>query len=338
MRIVVTGATGFIGRRLVRQLRDRGEDVVAVVRDPTRAMDLHGVGVELVEGDVTRPDSMRPAFEGADALMHLAAWYEVGVDDVSAMERINVQGTRNVLELMQEFDLDRGVYTSTLAVFSDTGGRLVDERYRHDPANGFLSSYDRTKWQAHYEVAVPMIERGLPLVIVQPGTVYGPGDPSQLGDTMRAYLRRELPVLVRGVAFAWGHVDDIAHAHVLALDRGVPGESYIICGPAHELEAVIDLAETLTGIPAPRLRVPGWLMRQASRMAGPIHRMIPLRGQAHPETLRVVGGVTYLGDNAKAKRELDYAPRSLEDGLPSVLAHEMRALGMHVPDRLQPAD
>ncbi len=92
------------------------------------------------------------------------------------VERIHVQGTRNVLELMRELDIPRGVYTSTLAVFSDTKGRLVDETYRH---NGpWLSLYDRTKWLAHYRVAEPMIRQGLPLVIVQPGLVYGPGDTS----------------------------------------------------------------------------------------------------------------------------------------------------------------
>ena len=335
MRIVLTGATGFIGGHVARRLLDRGDDVVAIVRDPDRAADLAALGAELVRGDVTDKDSMRPAFDGADALFHLAAWYEVGVDDIATMERVNVDGTRHVLELMREFELATGVYTSTLAVNSDTRGRLLDESYRHDPSDGFLSAYDRTKWEAHYEVALPMIEDGLPLVIVLPGLVYGPGDTSQMGDTIRQYLKKDLPMLVRGAGYCWGHVDDVADAHLLALDDGTVGESYIIAGPPHTLEEAFELAERLTEIPAPRLRLPPWLVRGLASALRPVHAVVGLAGEFHPETLRVVAGVTYYGDNAKARSELGYAPRPLEQGLPATLAAEMEALGMDVPRRLR---
>ena len=335
MRIVLTGATGFIGSHVARGLLERGDRVVAIVRDRDRAGDLAAWGAELVQGDLTDMDSMRPAFEGANALIHLAAWYEVGVDDTSRMERINVDGTRNVLELMREFELPKGVYTSTLAVNSDTQGRLVDESYRHDPSDGFLSAYDRTKWRAHYEVAVPMIEDGLPLVIVQPGLVYGPGDTSQMGDTIRQYLQRDLPMLVRGAGYCWAHIDDIADGHLLALDRGDTGESYIIAGPPHTMVDAFELAERVTGIPAPSVRVPPWLVRGMAAGLRPIHRVVGLPGQFHPETLRVVAGVTYYGDNAKARAELGYAPRPLDEGLPHTLAAELERMGLEVPDRLE---
>ena len=334
MRIVVTGSTGFIGGNVARRLLERGDEVVAIVRDPDRAADLASAGAELVQGDLTDKDSMRPAFAGADALLHLAAWFEVGVDDTTKMERINVDGTRHVLELMREFELAKGVYTSTLAVNSDTRGRLVDESYRHDPAQGFLSGYDRTKWRAHYDVALPMIRDGLPLVIVQPGLVYGPGDSSQMGETIRRFLRRDLPILVKETGYCWGHVDDIAEGHLLALDRGEVGESYIIAGPPHTFEAAFDLAEQLTGIPAPRMRLPPWLIRGMASALRPIHAVVGLKGDYHPETLRVVAGVTYYGDNAKARSELGYAPRALELGLPQTLAAELERLGLDVPDRL----
>lgn len=334
MRIVMTGATGFIGGRIAQALLARGDEVVAIVRDPDRAADLAAAGAELVRGDVTDPASMRPAFEGAEALFHLAAWYEIGVDDTAKMERINVQGTRNVLELMREYGLRTGVYTSSLVVFSDTNGRHPDETYRHDPSDGFLSSYDRTKWQAHYDVALPLIEEGLPLVIVQPGLVYGPGDPSQMGAVIRQYLQGKLPLLVRDVAYTWGHVDDVVEGHLLALDRGEEGQSYIICGPAHTWIEAMELAEELTGIPAPRLRLPAWFVGGMASVTGLVHRAVKLRGDFHPETLRVVAGVTYLGDNSKAKQELGYAPRPLEQGLAETLVAEMSSLNLHVPDRL----
>jgi nucleoside-diphosphate-sugar epimerase len=335
MRIVLTGATGFIGRNLAHQLIDRGDEVVAIVRDPSKAADLAERGAVLIEGDITDRDSMRPAFDGSEALFHLAAWYEVGIDDTQAMERINVEGTRHVLELMREYELAKGVYTSSLAVNSDTHGELVDETYRHDPADGFLSSYDRTKWQAHYEVALPMIENGLPLVIVQPGLVYGPGDTSQFGEALRRYLQRDLPLIVRGVQYAWGYIDDIVRAHVLALDRGAVGETYLTCGPVHGWAEAMELAEELTGIPAPRLRLPAWLVGSLAQVSKVVHGVIPIQGDFHPETLAVVAGVTYIGDNSKAKEALNWNPRPLEDGLALTLAAEMRELGMDVPERLR---
>ena len=334
MRIVVTGSTGFIGGHVTRRLLERGDDVVAIVRDPARAADLAERGAELVQGDLTDKASMRAAFDGADALFHLAAWYELGVDDAERMELVNVGGTRNVLELMREFDLAKGVYTSSLAVFSDTGGRLVDESYRHDPSEGFLSHYDRTKWQAHFEVAVPMIADGLPLVIVQPGLTYGPGDPSPVGDTLRSYLQRSLPMLVKGTGYCWGHVDDIAEGHLLALDRGEVGQSYIIAGPPHTLEEAFEIAERVTEIPPPSTRLPPWLVRAMAVALRPVHAVVGLKGEYHPERLRVVAGVTYYGDNAKARAVLGYAPRPLEEGMPQTLAAELERLGLAVPDRL----
>ena len=176
MKYFVTGATGFVGGRVVRQLIDAGNQVVVVVRNPPKAADLANPGVEIHKGDVTDKESMRAPMQGVDGIFHIAGWYKIGVKDKSEGAKINIQGTRYVLELMQEFGIAKGVYTSTLAVFSDTHGRMVDETYRYDGPH--LSEYDRTKWVAHYEVAEPMIKAGLPLVIVQPGVIYGPGDTS----------------------------------------------------------------------------------------------------------------------------------------------------------------
>ena len=184
-------------------------------------------------------------------MFHIAAWYKIGEGTLNEARKINVQGTRNVLELMQELRIPKGVYTSTLAVFSDTEGRLVDESYRH---NGpWLSVYDRTKWEAHYGLALPMMQQGLPLVIVQPGLVYGPGDKGSMRDTMVQYLRRKLPLVPRKTAFNWAHVEDTARGHLLAMERGKPGKSYIIAGSAHTLEETLDVAQAITGIPAPTI-------------------------------------------------------------------------------------
>ena len=153
---------------------------------------------------------------------------------------------------------DRGPYvfththfTSTLAIYSDTHGVAVDESYRFTGTH--ISEYDRTKADAH-KIAEEFIAAGLPLVIVQPGTVIGPDDTSGIRDTLIGYLQRRLPLIPAGQSFAWAHVDDIVEGHLLAMARGRVGESYHISGDVMTLVDALDLAATMTGIPAPTLR------------------------------------------------------------------------------------
>src|SRR3954453_11785026 len=125
MKYFITGATGFIGGHIARQLIGAGHEVRALVRTPAKAQELAALGARLYAGDVTEKESMREPMRGADGVFHVAAWYKVGARDKSVAEGINVGGTRNVLELMRELEIPRGVYTSTLAVNSDTHGQLV---------------------------------------------------------------------------------------------------------------------------------------------------------------------------------------------------------------------
>lgn len=329
MKYFLTGATGFIGRRVARQLVAAGHAVVAVVRDPARAGDLSALGVALHRGDVTDRESMRAPMTGADGVFHIAGWYKVGVRDASDGARINIAGTRNVLELMRDLGIPKGVYTSTLAVFSDTHGQLVDETYVYNGPH--LSEYDRTKWVAHYEVADPMIAAGLPLVIVQPGLVYGPGDTSSVRTTLVQYLRRRLPAIPSRTAYCWAHVDDIARGHLRAMEAGTPGESYIIAGPMHTLVDALGIAQEITGVPAPRFHIPPAVMKGMAGVMGVVERAVPVPETYRAEYLRIGAGVTYLGDNTKARRELGYDPRPLREGLAETLHHEMCLLGMPAP-------
>lgn len=329
MRFFVTGGTGFVGGTLVRRLLAEGHEVVALARSEAKGAPLVQLGAECAVGDITVKDSMASAMEGVDGIFHVAGWYRVGVRDKRAAALVNVQGTRNVLELMAELETPRGVYTSTLAVFSDTHGAVMDESYR--PEGPFLSVYDRTKWQAHYEVAEPLMQEGLPLTIVLPGMVYGPGLPGPLGPFWDQYFRGKLRFLPRRSAYCWGHVDDIADGHLRAMEKGKPGESYIIGGPPHTLVEAFDIAEEITGIPGPRRRVsPGFMRTLAavSRIGGGL----AFWSEAdRAEMYRVGAGVTYLGRSAKAEGALGYRPRSLEAGLQDVLPGEMRRRGLLPP-------
>lgn len=328
MRYFLTGATGFIGACVARQLIQAGHQVVAVVRSPEKARELVELGAAVHKGDVTDKQSMRAPMSGVDGVFHIAGWYKIGVRDKRAGAQINVEGTRNVLELMRELQIPKGVYTSTLAINSDTHGRLVDETYRFDGPH--LSEYDRTKAAAH-EIAEQFIAGGLPLVVVMPGLVYGPGDTSSVRTTLIQYLQRKLPIIPKRTAFCWAHVDDIARGHILAMERGAPGQSYIIAGPAATLEEALGLAEQITGVPAPRLRAAPGMLKAMSRLMGVVERAVPVPDEYSAEYLRINAGVTYIGDNAKARRDLGYSPRPLKQGLAETLHHEMRLLGMPVP-------
>jgi nucleoside-diphosphate-sugar epimerase len=325
MKYFVTGATGFVGGRVARMLRQAGHDVIAVVRTPEKAKDLAALGIDVRKGDVTDKDSMRAPMSGVDGVYHIAGWYKVGVRDKSEGARINIEGTRNVLELMQALNIRKGVYTSTLAINSDTRGIEVDETYRFTGKH--ISEYDRTKAEAH-KVAAAFIAQGLPLVIVQPGLIYGPGDTSAVRGALRQALTRKLPMMPQKTAYSWAHIDDIAHGHLAAMERGRIGESYNICGPSHTFIEGLRMVEAVSGVKAPSLTGTPGLLKAMSAMMGVIEKVVPVPDNYSSEFLRVSAGVTYIGTNAKARRELGFNPRALADGWPDTIRHEMKDLGI----------
>lgn len=325
MKYFVTGSTGFVGGRVAQQLRDAGHEVVALVRNPAQAAQLTKIGAQLAQGDVTQKESMRAPMAGCDGVFHIAGWYKIGVKDKRAGVDVNINGTRNVLELMQELDIKKGVYTSTLAVNSDTQGKLRDESYHFHGQH--ISEYDRTKAVAH-DLALQFINKGLGLVIVQPGLIYGPGDQGPSHDLFVQYLTRKLPMVPQHVAYCWAHVDDVARGHVLAMEQGHAGQSYFLAGPAHTLIDALRIAEQITGVPVPALTVPPAVPAVMSKVMSVIERILPVPDNYSSEYLRVSAGVTYLGDSTKARRELGWSARPLAEGLKETLTDEMRKLGM----------
>lgn len=322
-RYFVTGATGFLGAEISKQLISRGHQVVALIRSPGKASLLRALNVALHEGDITDRESLRAPMADTDGVFHCAAWYKVGVAEPMA-ERINVEGTRNVLETMRELGIPKGVYTSTVAVFSDTHGQVPDETYRYDGAH--LSEYDRTKWKAHYEVALPMMAAGLPLVVVMPGLVYGPGDTSGMHGALVDLLRKRLPMTPRRTAFCWAHVEDTARGHIQAMEHGRPGETYIITGPRHTFEEAFDLVARLAKVPRPLLHPGPRTMRAMAGLMSLVGRVTDLPQALTPEALRVLAGTTYFGASDKAIRELGFSARPLAEGMDQTLEHELRAL------------
>jgi nucleoside-diphosphate-sugar epimerase len=157
---------------------------------------------------------------------------------------------------------------------------------------------------------------------------YGPGDTSAIREVLVQYLTGKLPMVPDKTAYSWAHVDDTAHGHLQAMERGKIGESYFLTGPAHTLADALQIAERITGIKAPRIKAAPAMLKAMSVMMELVEKLIPISGQYSSETLRVSAGVTYLGSSAKAERQLGFTARSLEEGLRETLAYEMKLLGI----------
>ena len=316
MRVLVTGGAGFIGTAVVRRLTERGDRVVAIVRDPDRASHLAGLGAELRVGDLSRVAAIVDALRGCEGAIHLAGDYRIGIpaSERPAMHDANVGAAMRVVEAAAVTAVGRLVHVSTVNVFGDTHGRIVDERYRRDLTDGFLSYYDETKFLAHRAVQERMTG-GAPIVIVMPGTTYGPGDHSALGAQLRRAhdgTLRSVALIDAGVSVA--HVDDVAGGIVGALDRGRLGESYVLAGENTRLLDALRVAARVGGHRLPRLTVPGALIRLGSHTPAWLARAAGLPDDLG-EVLRASDGVTFWASSAKAATELGYVPRDLASGI-----------------------
>jgi dihydroflavonol-4-reductase len=311
MRIVLTGGAGFVGSAVARVLRERGDDVVALVRDEKRAGGLRQLGVEVIEDDLSHVDRTIEHFAEADAVIHAAGSYRIGIarGERGAMWDANVGTTTRVLDAAEAARAPRILYVSTVNVFGNTRGRVVDETYGRDLADGFLSWYDETKYGAH-EVVEQRIGAGIPIVIVLPSQVYGPGDHSGFGEQLRLANTGRMPYrALDDVGVGLVHVDDLAAGIVAALDGGVVGESYVLSGPVTRLRDAVDIAARIGGHQPVRLRLPTRLLR----MMAPLGRLI---GQANlAEVISSSAGVTYWASHERATRELGFAPREIDQGL-----------------------
>ncbi|HWD84785.1 MAG TPA: NAD-dependent epimerase/dehydratase family protein [Solirubrobacteraceae bacterium] len=321
MRAFVTGGTGFIGGRLVAKLRERGDDVVALVRSPQRADTLRALGCELVQGDLSDSERMREAMQGCDGVFHVAAIYKVGVpkSERQALLDANVQGTANALDAAVQAQVPRILYVSTGNVYGDTHGQAVDETYRRDLGEGFLSTYDEAKYRAH-ELALERISQGAPIVIVQPGGVYGPGDHSELGNAIEMTRKGRMPMIpFADMRMSFVYVDDVADGIILAFEKGQIGESYNLAGARATMRDLVQTTARLTGRREPKREMPTAIMR-ASAPLGPV--VGPLLGfpPNFRELISVSDGVSYWMTDEKARTQLGFSPRGLEQGLRETLS------------------
>jgi dihydroflavonol-4-reductase len=312
--VIVTGAAGLVGGNLVRALFARGRPVRALVHRDRRA--LEGLDVEIVEGDVRDPASLRRAFERAETVYHVAAYISLSMRDWPLLESVNVLGTRNVVEACLHCGVRRLIHFSSihalvqepLDVPVDESRSLVEIESRHYPP------YDRSKAAGEKEVQRGM-ERGLDAVIVNPTGMIGPYDfrPSHFGQVLLALGQGRLPALVTG-GFDWVDVRDVVAGAMQAEERAPAGARYLLSGHWASLRELAGLVAEVTGAPVPRLVFPMWMARVGvpfgthfTRLDGehPLYTSVSLRA------LRSNRRVSHQ----RATRDLDYRPRPLRETL-----------------------
>src|SRR3954471_8909948 len=312
MRFLVTGATGKIGNVVARQLVERGDEVVALVRDPAKARELLPSGVELARGDVADPASLRSAAEGIDGAFNCMGLFEQWYADPGIFDRVNGEGARNVIAAARVAGAKRAVHTSTFDVFHAPQGGTVSEAEVADYPKD--TAYERSKQLAE-RLALEEAGRGSEGVISHPSSVYGPGPWQGTGidRAIRDAIRRRLPATPPGgmtLVFA----DDVARGHLAAFDRGKPGERYILADGYAPMREMLALAVADAG----RGWVPPTLpLGLAKGMAGAgeavsrVIRQPPLLGK---------GQLTFLlwqarASNEKARTELGIEFTPLAEGI-----------------------
>lgn len=314
MKILVTGATGFLGSHVARLLIERGDEVRLLLRpaSSTKLVDRLPAGacagaVERVLGDLRDGNSLQRAVTGVQAVYHVAGDYRLWARDPREIYESNVTGTRNLLAAARSAGVSRFVYTSTVATVAvPKNGALPDES-TSTSLDEMIGSYKRSKWLAEQE-ALSAASSGLPVVIVNPTTPVGPGDakPTPSGRVIVDFLNGRMPAYVdTGLNFV--SVEDAAAGHLLAAERGRIGERYILGAENLTLKQMLDLLSRVSGRPAPRWRLPHAVALGAAYADAAVSRVLGREPQIPLEGVRMARHRMFV-DTGKARRELGFAP------------------------------
>lgn len=258
MRVLVTGATGFIGGNLARELWRRGHEVRALVRPGSNTLTIDGTGIKQVTGDILDQESVLRAVQDCEAVFHCAAAYTFWTREPALIHKTNVEGTAIVLEAARRAQVSRVVYTSTVSTIGLSSHGPSNEDTTLDPRH-LVGNYKISKYQAK-QVALSMAAKGLPVVIVNPTAPVGPWDvkPTPTGRVIVDFVRGRIPAyLATGMNLV--DVEDVAAGHILAMERGQPGQRYLLGNRNVTLKEFFAMLQELTGLRAPWCRVPYWL-------------------------------------------------------------------------------
>jgi dihydroflavonol-4-reductase len=305
MRALVTGATGFVGAAVTRALLSAGWQVRALVREGSDRSNLQGLPLELAVGDLQDAASLDAALPKCGALFHVAADYRLGARDFEELYRTNVQGTNNLLIAARRAGVGRIVYTSSVATIGiPPDGSAGDEDTPVDLAD-MIGHYKRSKFLAE-QLVLDSMNSGVAVVIVNPSTPVGPGDvkPTPTGRLVLDAASGRMPAYVdTGLNIV--HVDDVAAGHLLAFDRGTPGERYILGGEDMTLRQILTYIAGRVGRKPPRLRLPYAAVLPIAYLAEAYSRISGRTGRVTLEGVRMSRKRMFFS-SAKAVRELGY--------------------------------
>lgn len=320
LKVLVTGASGFIGSAVVRKLVASGYDVRVLVRATSPRDNIAGLTVETVTGDLLDADSLSASIRGCDALFHCAADYRIWVRDPDRMYRVNVDGTRALMRATLEAGVRRVVYTSSVATLTAaTADRLGDETAPAMPED-WIGPYKRSKALAEAEVAKLVAEQGLPAVIVNPSTPMGANDikPTPTGRIVIEAAAGRMPAFV-DTGLNVVHVDDVAEGHLLAFEKGRLGERYILGGENMRLSEILAEVAALYGRKPPRIRLSHAAVMPIAVGAEIWGRISGQEPFVTLDGLRMARKLMFFSSH-KAERELGYSPRPAREAIHSAVA------------------
>ena len=306
MKVFLTGATGFVGSHVARMYAETGAELRLLTRSSSNLNAIQGMGAEIVVGDLLQPESLRTAIRGCEAVVHVAADYRLWVRDPKSMYAANVDGTRELLRIAREEDVRRVVYTSSVATMGfKKDGTIVDES---SPVSidYMIGHYKRSKFLGEQE-AVKAARTGQHVMILNPTTPIGPGDakPTPTGRIIVDFLNKKFPAYV-DTGLNLVDVDEVARMHLVALDKGLPGERYILGGENLTLKQILDRMSSITGLPSPTMKVPNAVaMAFAFFDENFTGRLFGKEPRATVEAVRM-GQKMMFASSAKAERDLGF--------------------------------
>jgi dihydroflavonol-4-reductase len=306
MKVFLTGSTGFVGSHVAKAYADQGAQLCLLTRSTSSLAAIGGLPAEIVVGDLKQPESLRSSIQGCDALVHVAADYRLWVRDPKQMYAANVDGTRELLRIAREEGVPKVVYTSSVATMGfKADGTIVNE---DTPValSDMIGHYKRSKFLGEQE-AIKAAQAGQHVMILNPTTPIGPGDskPTPTGRIIVDFLNKKFPAYV-DTGLNLVDVSEVTRMHVVALDRGTPGERYVLGGENLTLKQILDRMSAITGLPSPTMKVPHAVAMAFAFCDENITGK--LRGKEPRATVEAVrmGKKTMFASTAKAERELGF--------------------------------
>jgi len=315
MKVLVTGATGFIGSHVAQALAAQGADLRLLTRASSRTDNIANLNAERVTGDLRDPDSLKRAMQGCEFVFHVAADYRLWVRDPDQMYRSNVEGTRAIIRAAQESGVRRVIYTSSVATMGFTAAGHLTNESSPVSMKEMVGHYKRSKFMAE-QIAIEAGKNGANVVVVNPTTPVGEQDikPTPTGRIIVDFLKRKFPAyLDTGLNLA--DVKEVARGHLLAMEKAVPGERYILGGENLTLKQILDQLAAISGLPSPRLRVPHTVALGFAVLDQFFTGMV--LGKEPRATIDAVrmGRKKMFASSSKAERELGYRIISVKDAL-----------------------